>query len=463
MVHSRGQMESEVRRELLSDTDVEHPWAETMAPDPVLERGAITSAPWRFLAEASTALDRSLGYKETLANVVELVVPRMADFAAIALLGEDGSLKWGYSAHADPEKEDLVAELRGYQPQLTIENNPTARTLRTGETLVVKTVDDAFLRTIACEDRHLAILRQLAPTSLIYLRLAARDRILGSLVMATTRDSERQYTDRDVAIANEVARRVSLAVDHALLFRAAEQAAHAREQMMAVVSHDLRNPLATIQMAVSFLLEELVPDDAAHEAARKQLHAVHRSADRMYRLIQDLLNVAAIEAGQLAVTRSALTVDVIVTDALELLRPLAAAKRIILVTELTPELPPVAADRERLLQVFSNLGGNAIKFTPENGRIEIRATIRDTTVEFAVRDTGPGIAPEDLPHIFDRFWQARKVARGGVGLGLAIAKGIVESHGGVIRVESEPGGGSCFAFTLPVATSAVQAEGPSTH
>jgi signal transduction histidine kinase len=445
-------MESEVRREPVLDTGVAHPRGVRIASEPVLERGAIIRARWRFLAEASTALDRSLDYKETLANVVQLVVPSMADYAAIALIGEDGSLNWGYSAHADADKQDLAAELRAYQPQLNLEGNPHARALRSGETQVVKVVDDAFLRTIAREERHLAILRQLEPSSIIYLRLAARDKVLGSLVLATSRDSGRRYTDRDVAIANEVARRASLAVDHALLFRAAEQAARAREQMMAVVSHDLRNPLATIQMAVSFVLEDLMPDDAAHEPARKQLHAIHRSADRMYRLIQDLLNVAAIEAGQLAVTRTALRVDDIVTDALELLRPLAAAKRITLEAELSPSLPSVTADRERLLQVFSNLGGNAIKFTPENGRIEIRAAARDTTVEFSVRDNGPGIEPEDLPHIFDRFWQARKTPRAGVGLGLAIAKGIVESHGGDIRVESEPGRGSCFAFTLPVAT-----------
>jgi signal transduction histidine kinase len=454
-------MESEIGREPVKDNEVAPPRSVRAEPQRVLERAALVRARWQFLAEASTALDRSLDYKETLTNVVELVVPSMADYAAIALVGEDGSLNWGYSAHADPEKQDLAAELRTYQPQVTIENNPTARALRTGETVVIKDVDDAFLRTIAREERHLAALRQLAPTSVIYLRLAARDRVLGSLIMATSRESGRRYTDRDVAVANEVARRASLAVDHAILFRAAEQAARAREQMMAVVSHDLRNPLATIQMAVSFMLEEMVPDDATHEPERKQLHAIHRSAERMYRLIQDLLNVAAIEAGQLAVTRSPLAIDVLVTDALELLGPLAAEKRIALVTHVSPALPPVEADRERLLQVFSNLGGNAIKFTPENGRIELRATARETTVEFTVSDTGPGIAAEDLPHIFDRFWQARKTTRAGVGLGLAIAKGIVESHGGGIRVESEPGRGSSFTFTLPVATSA--ARSPKAH
>ena len=436
----------------MKDTQIANRQTARDTSEPGLERGAIRTR-WRFLAEASAALDRSLDYEETLTNVVRIVVPRMADYAGIALLREDGSLTWGYSAHADPEKQDLAAQLRAYQPQLQIENNPTAISLRTGETLVIKSVDDAFLRTIARDERHLALLRRLEPTSIIYLPLSAREKKLGSLILGTTSHSRRRYTDRDVAIANEVGRRVSLAVDHALLFRAAEQAALARDQMMAVVSHDLRNPLATVQMAVSFMLDEIVPNDVAHEPERTQLNAIHRSADRMFRLIQDLLNVTAIDAGRLAVTRSPLAVDDLMSDALELLRPLAAAKRIALVANVPPTLPRVVADRERVLQVFSNLGGNAIKFTPEDGRIELGATARGTSVELSVRDTGPGISHEDLPHIFDRFWQAKKTARGGVGLGLAIAKGIVEAHGGRIRIESELGHGACFAFTLPVATS----------
>jgi signal transduction histidine kinase len=196
-----------------------------------------------------------------------------------------------------------------------------------------------------------------------------------------------------------------------------------------------------------------VPDDAAHEKERSQLQAIHRSAERMYRLVHDLLDVTEIEAGKLPVARSPTGVDVLVTDAIELLRPLANAKRIALETELPPALPPVAADRERVLQVFSNLGGNAIKFTSQGGRVEIRASLRDAMVEFTVRDSGPGIASEELPHVFDRFWQAKKTARSGAGLGLAIAKGIVEAHGGDIRAESELGRGSSFLFTLPVATA----------
>jgi signal transduction histidine kinase len=450
-------MESKVRRES-KDTVMAHPRTECATPDSVLKRRANIGATWRFLAEASTTLDRSLEYKETLTNVVRLLVPRVADYAGVVLLGDDGSLTWGYSAHSDPAKQALIAGLRAYQPQVTIENNPTARVMRSGETQFIAVVDEAFLHTLARDETHLSLLRQLAPTSLIYLRLEARDRVLGSLILATTSDSDRRFTDRDVAIANEVARRVALALDHALLFRAAEQAARAREQVVAVVSHDLKNPLATIRMAVSFLLEELVPDDAAHGRERGQLNAIRRSAERMYRLVHDLLDVSAIEAGQLPVTRSPLAVDMLVTDALELLYPLAGAKRIELATELAPALPLVAADRERMLQVFSNLVGNAVKFTSLGGRIEIRANLRSAMVEFAVHDNGPGIASADLPHIFDRFWRAKNTGRSGAGLGLAIAKGIVEAHGGSIRAESEPGRGSAFMFTLPVATSAVRGD-----
>jgi signal transduction histidine kinase len=235
--------------------------------------------------------------------------------------------------------------------------------------------------------------------------------------------------------------------------RDVQERARARKQLVTVVSHDLKNPLATIDLAACFLLEELVPEDAGHEPAREQLRAIRRAVNGMFRLIHDLLDVAVIEAGQFPVARVPLAPDEQVADALELLRPIATAKRVALVATVSPPLPPVAADRDRVLQVFSNLGGNAIKFTPAKGRVEIVATVQDAAVHFAVRDTGAGIAPDDLPHLFDRFWQVDKKARAGVGLGLAIAKGIVEAHGGRLGVESELGRGSCFTFTLPVATS----------
>ena len=414
--------------------------------------GAILGPRWKFLAEASEILESSLEYEETLANVVRLAVPRLADAAVLGLIAPDGSLTWGAAEHRAPEKASLMAKLQNYQPRLTTPDNRIADALRSGETQVIDDAENAYLRAVAHDETHLALLRELAPTSILIIPLVARGRVLGSLLLAATREYGRRYTDRDIVIAKEVGRRVALAADRALLFRAAEQAARTREEMVTVVSHDLKNPLSTIRMALDFLLEDLIPDDGAHQRERKQLHVIRRSAERMYRLVHDLLDVATIEAGQLVVRPSAESVEALVAEALELLSPLAAAKGIELTADIAPELPSVKADRDRILQVFSNLGGNAVKFTPKEGRVEIRASTCAAGIEFAVLDTGAGIAAEDLPHVFDRFWRAKKTRSVGTGLGLAIAKGIVDAHGGHIGAKSEPGRGSCFSFVLPIAT-----------
>jgi len=165
-----------------------------------------------------------------------------------------------------------------------------------------------------------------------------------------------------------------------------------------------------------------------------------------------LLDVAAIEAGHFRIARSPTTVAALVNDAIDILHPLAAAKKIELVVDVPHDLPSVNVDRERMLQVFSNIGGNAIKFTDAGGRIAIRAAHRGSVVEFTVGDNGRGIVRADLPHIFDRYWQGKETTRSGSGLGLVIAKRIIDAHGGEIRVESEFGRGTCFSFTVRPAT-----------
>jgi signal transduction histidine kinase len=414
------------------------------------EQGVFMSSRLQFLAEASELLDASLDYRETPASVVALAVPRIADYAIIALLRDDGTLGSGWSAHRDPTRGPVVARLRSYVPDLTTYDHPWAEVVHSGHSQIIETVTDDYLRSIARDSTHLTLLRELAPTSYIIIPLAARGRILGSLLFATDADSGRRYVDRDRVIATEVGRRMSFAVDNAILYRAAEQAAHTREEMVAVVSHDLKNPLATIQMAVSFLKEEIVPDDEAHSLERKQLDVIQRSAARMHRLIHDLLDTAAIEAGQVQLTRASTTAYELVIDAIELLRPLAAAKRVELLADVPAGLPPVQADRERLLQVFSNIGGNAIKFTPPGGRVEFGVKEHGPTLEFVISDNGPGIPARDLKHVFEQYWQAEKTKSIGSGLGLPIAKRLIEAHGGDIRADSELGEGSRFSFTLPV-------------
>jgi signal transduction histidine kinase len=224
----------------------------------------------------------------------------------------------------------------------------------------------------------------------------------------------------------------------------ARREVNAREEVLRIVSHDLRNPLNTISMSAGLMLEVDVPA----EQRMKQLSLIKRAGERMNRLIQDLLDVAKLEAGRLAVDPRPIEIAPLVTEAAEMLRPIAAEKSIRLDVVAADGLPRITADSGRVLQVLSNLVGNAVKFTPPDGRVTIRAEPFAGSVRFCVADTGAGIPPEQLPHIFGRFWQADRSDRRGIGLGLAIAKGIVEAHGGRISVESRVGEGTSFYFTL---------------
>lgn len=174
----------------------------------------------------------------------------------------------------------------------------------------------------------------------------------------------------------------------------------------------------------------------------------------MQRLRQDLLDAASIDAGQLSVDPLPREAAYLADGVMEWFEPLAAEQSLSLSLQLDPALPPVMADHDRVLQVLGNLVGNAIKFTPAAGKITLSVMAVPEGVRFDVTDTGPGIAPDDLPHIFDRFWRTRDGNRTGAGLGLAIARGIVEAHGGRMWAESEPGEGSSFRFILPAATAA---------
>jgi signal transduction histidine kinase len=229
----------------------------------------------------------------------------------------------------------------------------------------------------------------------------------------------------------------------------AQAAARARDEILAVISHDLRNPLNVVSMTAGLLDRD---EPLEPERRRRHVARIQRAVERMNALVRDLIDVAKIEAGRFVISRERHEVAPIVADAAELLKPLAAEKALSLELALAPDLSTALLDRERVRQVLSNLVGNAIKFTPAGGRLWVRAERAGDELRFAVRDTGPGIAAEHLARVFDRFSQAGRKAREGAGLGLAIARGIVEAHGGRIWAESPgPGRGSTFVLTLPPA------------
>lgn len=264
------------------------------------------------------------------------------------------------------------------------------------------------------------------------------------------------FSAEDKLLLNILATRATAMIEQHRLREFAEQraadaqrATKARDEVLAIVSHDLRNPLASIVAAAALLGQDA--EDAA--GVRRRSAVIQRSAARMTSLLGDLLDVSRIEAGGLALEQAPHAVDALVAEAMEHQRALADERGVRLRAELPEALPRVACDRDRVLRVFANLLGNALKFTPAGGDIAVRAAVDGAALRVSVTDTGPGIAPEHLPHLFDRYWQARSDNHGGAGLGLAIVKGLVEAHGGRLWVESAPGAGSTFYFTLPLAAS----------
>jgi PAS domain S-box-containing protein len=405
-----------------------------------------------FLLEASTTLASSLEYEDTLAKIARLAVPRVADFCIVELAGEQGTSVPVEIAHVDPAKRDLACEVRRLYPPDPNGRRGVPNVLRTGRSELYDSVPDDLLRSDARrrdpdEQRMLAELG-MDSASLMVVPMVARGRTLGAITLIST-DSGRSYGPRDLSMAEDLAHRAAVAVDNARLYLEAREAVRTREDLLGIVSHDLRNPLAGMLMRCALLLETL-PQDEPGERIRRDIEAMNRSAHRMERLLRDLLDFASIQAGRLGVERRPHPVADLLREGMESLHALAGKRTVKDETNVGSQLVQVMCDRERFLQIFSNLVGNALKFTPQDGTISVRAEQRGSEMVFGISDTGPGIAREEAGKIFQKYWQGRG-GRTGAGLGLYIAKALVEAHGGRIWVESAPGAGASFFFTLPIA------------
>ncbi|MGE0546259.1 MAG: ATP-binding protein [Kofleriaceae bacterium] len=246
------------------------------------------------------------------------------------------------------------------------------------------------------------------------------------------------------------------AADATRLLADAQHATRAREEILAVVSHDLRNPLSAIDLASQLLERSFERDETStHDARmRRQVATIRRAATRMTRMIGDLLDIARIDAGRLAIERQPHSIATLLDETREAFDAQAHDRRLSLVVDVAPGLPVVDCDRERVLQVLGNLVANALKFTEPGGTVTLSALPHGDRIMVSVRDTGRGIAADALAHVFERYWHSTQRNREGHGLGLSIAKGIVEAHGGTIDAISELGRGSMFSFTLPTAGTA---------
>jgi PAS domain S-box-containing protein len=397
----------------------------------------------RLLAETNSVLAASLDPDTVLQAVAHLVIPLLADCCVIDVV--EGGVPRRVAVQALPGQEEVARQALAFVTDLSRERHPMAQAMRTGEIQVVAELTPEALESFSTSREHRELFVRVGVRSLLVVPLVARGKTRGALGLMFG-ESGRSYRGWDRTLAEELARRVALAIDNLYLYHDARQAVRARDQVLAVVSHDLRNLLSPISISLDQLSAGLPPGGSG---GGRQLGVIRRAVEQMDRLILELLDAARLEEGRLALERERLEAAELVGEVVESHLAAAGQKGLRLVAEVADGTPPVEGDRHRLLRVFANLVGNALKFTPSGGRIVVGAEpFGEGEVRFWVADTGLGIAEADQPHLFLPFWQATPQPRGGTGLGLSIAKRIVEAHGGRLWVDSRPGAGSAFFFTL---------------
>lgn len=401
----------------------------------------------RFMVAASTQLARSLELERAARIAAQIPVDYLADMCVIDLVQDDHFVRYASEA-ADPAVD--VALQRLIETIRLSWDSPSRviDVIRGGKAELQNDLDEQWLEAHVQTEAELAAARELRLQSAMIVPLTARGATVGAMTFGRVAPGA-PYDTADLALAQDLATRVALALDNAVLYGHAQKATQARDDVLGVVSHDLRNPLSAIAMCTRALLEQLPPE---REAQRELLRTAYDSTQWMHRMIQDLLDVSSIEAGKLAVERRPEAVAPLIERTLSLFEREATQRGVELVRADGDGVPPVLVDADRIVQVLANLVGNAMKSTPAGGRITVGAEREGKDVALRVHDTGAGIPPEHLPHIFDRYWQARRSsAKRGAGLGLAISRGIVEAHGGRLTVRSRLGEGSEFRFTLPTA------------
>lgn len=403
----------------------------------------------RFLAEAGAVATASLDVNVILRDMVGMLVPALADLCIADVIPANAP---PYRVAVDVDGSDareVAAKLRQIPPLLESDAF-AARALSNRRVQMVHDLQAVNEVRLWGDEHHDGDLeRMLRAHAVMCIPLIAGDRPLGCLTLVS-RTPARRWSPEDLSLCEDLGRQTSLAVDNARLYEKARLATRARDDVLAVVSHDLRNPVHAIAMAASFTLELLPTGTGEDDMARSQVETIQRAATRAGALIRDLLDLTRIESGRLTLDPAHTAPAELVADALEETRPLARDKDVQIGADVASGMPSLMVDRSRMGQVFSNVLGNAVKFTPAGGRVQVRAACAGQEVRFTVRDSGPGIPEEHLPFVFNRYWQAPETQSLGTGLGLYIAKGIVEAHGGRMWVESEAGEGAEFGWSIPV-------------
>ncbi|MEP6592714.1 MAG: PAS domain S-box protein, partial [Acidobacteriota bacterium] len=403
-----------------------------------------------FLADAATILSRSLDYEHTLAAVARLAVPEIADWCAVDIVAPSGDLQRLATAHVDPAKLELAQALQErYPPDPSSPSGPH-EVIRTGKTVVMSTIPEELVLASARDDEHRRILKALSLSSYICVPLVSSTGTFGALTFVFA-ESNRHYGDRDVAFALDVASRASLAIENAFAYRRASEANRVKDDFLATLSHELRTPLNAILGYAQLINQGVYTGN--HQASA--MGVLTRNAEALRQIIDDVLDVSRITSGKMRLRAELVRMEDILGNAIATVKPAADAKGVSIQLIAEPGAGAVSGDPDRLQQVIWNLLSNAVKFTPPDGRVDLRLERANGAVQIVVKDEGQGIDPAFIPHLFERFRQAdSRLSRehGGLGLGLAIVRELVELHGGTVSGSSDgPGTGATFIVRLPPA------------
>lgn len=408
-----------------------------------------------FLADASKTLALSLDSQETFQTLASLIVPRLADFCLIDVADERGELQTvAVAQQEDPQIRRLSEKYTASRAAKRI----ASRVFENGIAEICANGTDDDLRKLFQTTEDCDLVYSLRLTSLMAVPLRAHDRILGTITMVNS-SPNRPCGSNELSLAEELAQRAALAVDNAALYKAArearaqaEKANLAKDRFLAMLSHELRTPLTPVLASVSALEnEEQLPD-----ALRESLQVIRRNVELEARLIDDLLDLTRISKGKLQLGYEIVDAHKLLQNALEICRSEIEQKHLVLSSDFTATKVWLRADPARLQQIFWNLIKNAVKFTPQGGKLSVR-TRNESNKELRVEveDSGRGIDANLLPRIFNAFEQGERAHLGGLGLGLAITKALTDAHQGRIMAESNgPGKGAKFTIIFPVSTTA---------
>ncbi|TMQ16650.1 MAG: PAS domain S-box protein [Deltaproteobacteria bacterium] len=412
-----------------------------------------------LLARATEELVTAADHQTALATIAQLAVPQLADWVGISVVDSaDGRIRQVAVAHVDPAKVEVARELGRRYPPDPNASTGVANVIRTGRPEIYRELPAELLAARAIDAEHLRIIRELDLRSAIVVPLRGRNQVFGAITFVHAA-SERHYGDDDLAFAEELARRAALLIERRRLEEEAEAANRMKDEFLATMSHELRTPLQAILGYASMLKHGIARDQA------KAIEAIERNAAAQARLVEDILDVSRITSGKFQLALASVDVAAAIRAAIDAIRPAAQARRIRLVEQLAGDLGAIRGDFERLQQIMWNLLSNAVKFSDLDGSVEVSAVRDGSEIRIAVRDGGRGIAREHLSMIFERFRQVDSTStrqRGGLGLGLAIVRYLVEAHGGRVAADSAGiGRGATFTVTLPAQSEAMAAEARS--